>query len=171
MYDLKLISERFLTPFSANKFCQAFEPSSFNLSQFQLAHLVQRLIPLFNVPFPSRLKTTAGLPRLFFSQSNPISQRHCIISECILWLVHTLSLFTISQMTNVFCHIYLWLPQHSEFIICKFGQQRAFSPPKKTHGSGLMEDIHRASGPNDRPRIGHLLICCRSLTSSLEGHC
>lgn len=32
-----------------------------------------------------------------------------------------------------------------------------------------MEDIHRASGPNDRPRVCRLFGCCKSLTSSLEG--
>lgn len=33
-----------------------------------------------------------------------------------------------------------------------------------------MEDIHRASGPNDRPRVWmHSFGCCKSLTSSLEG--
>lgn len=32
-----------------------------------------------------------------------------------------------------------------------------------------MEDIHRASGPNDRPRVCRLFGCCKSLTSSVEG--
>lgn len=46
------------------------------------------------------------------------------------WIINTPSL--IETLPVCFCYIYPRLPQHSEFIICEFGQWNAFSFPKQT---------------------------------------
>lgn len=122
------------------------------------------LIPLLNVSFHRRLKNLTGLRRFIF-HPNPISQRHSIRkASAIFWLINPLFFFYL-QCPDVFCHIYLWLPQHSEFIICKFGQRGAFSfPNKRTHGRHP-----RSPGDKAEPRVRHVFGCCESLTSSLEG--